>query len=149
MEQAHQLGYSIGIFVGTLIAFGVLLIPGIFYLLALQKAFSRCSPENRTMEPGLVWLMFIPLFNIVWHFFIVLKLATSLESEFRKRGIAVEPQPGKNLGLAMCILVCCGIIPVLGILCSLGALVCWILYWVKIAGFSDRLATVPAAVQNS
>jgi len=35
--------------------------------------------------------------------------------------------------------MCCGIIPFLGVLCSLGALVCWIMYWLKIAGFSKKL----------
>ena len=29
-------------------------------------------------EPGMVWLMFIPLFNVVWHFIIVLNMAKSL-----------------------------------------------------------------------
>jgi hypothetical protein len=143
MERAHELGYATGVLIGMLVVVGILLLPAIFYLLTLQKAFQRCSPENRAIQPGLVWLMFIPLFNVVWHFFIVLRLATSLDAEYRKRGIPEEPQPGKNLGLAMCILVCCSFIPLLGILCSLGALVCWIIYWVKIADFSNKLAAVP------
>jgi hypothetical protein len=46
----------------------------------------------------------------------------------------------------MCILACCSIIPFLGVLCSLGALVCWILYWVKIAGYSAKIAESVAAV---
>lgn len=127
-----------------LIMVAILLLPAIFYLLTLQKALNRCSPENRAMEPGLVWLMFIPLFNLVWHFFIVTNLAQSLGAEFRKRGIAEEPAPGKGLGLAMCILACCGIVPFVNILTSLATLVCWIVYWVKIAGFSAKLA-LPAA----
>ncbi len=48
--------------------------------------------------------------------------------------------------MIMCILICCGIIPLLGILCSLGGLVCWILYWVKIAGYSNRIAEPPAVL---
>ena len=122
-----------------LITIAVLLVPFIFYLLTLQKALKRCSPENRAMQPGMVWLMFIPLFNLVWHFIIVGNVAQSLAAEFRKRGIAEEPAPGKTIGLTMCILHCCGIIPFLGPLCALAALVCWILYWVKIAGFSGKL----------
>lgn len=144
MEDAQSVGYAVGAIVGVLIAVGILLIPGIFYLLTLQKALNRCSPENRAMNPGMVWLMFIPLFNIVWHFIIVLNMAKSLGAEFGKRGIAEEPEPGKKLGLAMCILACCGIIPIVGILASLGGLVCWIMYWVKIAGYSNKLAA-PAA----
>ena len=55
-------------------------------------------------------------------------------------GLAEEPQPGKNLGLIMCILVCCGFVPLLGLFTGIAALVCWILYWVKIAGCSAKLA---------
>jgi hypothetical protein len=130
----------------VLITFAVLLLPAIFYLLTLQKALNRCAPENRAMNPGMMWLMFIPLFNLVWHFLIVLNIAKSLGAEFRKRGMAEEPEPGKTLGLAMCILACCGIIPILGMLCSLGGLVCWIMYWVKISGYSAKLAASPAPV---
>lgn len=122
------------------IAFAVLLVPFIFYLLTLQKALTRCSLENRAMQPGMVWLMFIPFFNLVWHFIIVGNLAKSLAAEFQQRGIAEEPAPGKTIGLTMCILNCCCVIPFLGGLCALGGLVCWIIYWVQIAGFSGKLA---------
>jgi hypothetical protein len=125
---------------GTLIVFAIMLVPTIFYILTLQKALGRCAPENQAMQPGLVWLLVIPCFNLIWHFFVVLNMAKSLGAEFQKRGIAEEPAPGKALGLTMCILLCCTPIPLLGILATLGYLVCWILYWVKIAGYSQKLA---------
>ncbi len=115
------------------------LIPMIFYLLTLQRALSRCSPERRAMEPGMVWLMLIPLFNLVWHFFVVSNVAKSLQAEFAKRQIAIDPSPGYSIGLPMCILFACGVIPFLGILASIGGIVCWIMYWVRIAEFSRRL----------
>ena len=39
----------------------------------------------------------------------------------------------------MCILFACGVIPLLGILAGLAGIVCWIVYWVRIAEFSRRL----------
>jgi len=144
MQNTHSIAAGLGLMTGALIAVAILLVPAIFYLLTLQKALNRCSPENRAMNPGMVWLMFIPLFNLVWHFFIVLNMAKSLGAEFQKRGMAEEPKPGQTIGLVMCVLACCGIIPVLGMLASLAGLVCWILYWVKIAGYSSKLAA-PAA----
>lgn len=134
--MAMKAGFAIGLLIGC----AIFLIPFIFYLLTLQKALNRCSPENRAMNPGMVWLTLIPLFGLVWQFFVVINVAKSLGAEFQKRGLSEESQPGKTLGLVMCILACCGIIPFLGVLCSLGALVCWIIYWVKIAGFSAKLA---------
>jgi hypothetical protein len=118
----------------------ILLIAAICYLLTLQKALNRCSPENRAMEPVMVWLMLIPLVNLVWHFFVVINMAKSLGAEFQKRGIAEEPKPGQNLGMVMCGLACGSLIPFLGRFFSLGALVCWIIYWVKISGFSNKIA---------
>ena len=134
-----------GILMILLIAFAICLIPAIFYILTLQKALNRCAPGNRAMAPGLVWLLLIPLVNMVWQFFVVLNIAKSLDAEFKQRGIAEEANPGQKLGLIMCILMVCGIIPILGILCSLGGLVCWILYWVKIAGYSTKIAAPAVA----
>jgi uncharacterized protein (DUF2062 family) len=75
-------------------------------------------------------------------FFLVINIAKSLAAEFQVRGIQVEgaDAPGKSIGMAMCILMCCSLIPFLGILTSIAGLVCWIIYWVKIAGFSKQLA---------
>jgi hypothetical protein len=123
-----------------LIVIGIMLIPGIFFLLTLQKALERCSFENRTTTPGSVWLSLIPLFNLVWQFILVSKISESLHNEFTKRNIPEEPQPGKSIGITGCVLGVCSIIPLIGILTSIASFICWIIYWVKIAGFSNKLA---------
>ncbi len=135
-DQTQAMVAGLGLFTVVFIAIAVMLVPYIFYLLTLQKALNRCSPENQVMKPGLVWLLFIPLFNIVWQFFVVLNIAKSLGAEFQKRGMAEDPTPGQTLGLVMCI----G-----NLICGPVGLICWILYWIKIAGYSSKLA-VPAAV---
>jgi hypothetical protein len=61
-----------------------------------------------------------------------------LGAEFQKRGMVEDPAPGKGLGLAMCIL---------NLICGPVGLICWIIYWVKIAGYSSKLAG-PAAGQT-
>jgi len=135
VAQTHAAGTLLAILPLVFIACAIMLVPFIFYLLTLQKALNRCSPECRAMSPGLVWLMFIPLFNIVWHFLIVLNVAKSLGAEFQKRGIAEDPNPGQTLGLVMCIA---------NLICGPVGFVCWILYWVKIAGYSGKLTAGPA-----
>lgn len=120
------------------------LLPAIFYILTLQKALERCALSSRTMQPGMVWLLLVPLFNMIWSFFVVLALARSLSNEFGRRGIpSPEAEPGQSIGLAMCICTCCGLIPLLGVLASLATVVLWIMYWVKIAGYSQALAQPP------
>jgi hypothetical protein len=91
------------------------------------------------MDPGLIWLLLIPCFNFIWHFFVVINMAKSLGAEFQKRGIIEEPEPGKTIGLVASVLWACSLIPLLNYVCHPAALVCWIIYWVKIAGFSKKL----------
>ncbi len=77
--------------------------PGILYLAALQKALERCSPVSRAMRPRQVWLLLIPVFNLVWHFMVVIRIAKSLRSEFDRRNILIgDPAPAKTIGLVMC-----------------------------------------------
>jgi hypothetical protein len=137
MEQTHPVAAGLGVLTIVLVIFAVLLLPAIFYLLTLQKALNRCSPENRAMNPGMVWLMFIPVFNLVWQFIVVLNMAKSLGAEFRTRGIAEDPNPGQTLGLVMC---------VGNLICGPVGLVCWIIYWVKIADYSRKLVGPAAPV---
>ena len=130
------------LFVLMLFLLPLAIIPGIFYALTLYRTLDRCAPESRAMEPGLVWLLFIPLFNLVWSFVVVSKIATSVEHEFQRRGVTGRIDAGRELGLAMNILACIGLIPIIGILPGLAGAVCGIVYWSKIASLSARL--VPA-----
>jgi hypothetical protein len=124
----------------------IALLPMIFFLLTLQKALSRCEPGSRTMTPGQVWLCLVPIFNLIWPFFVVNALSDSLHREFTRRGMAEEPQPGRSLGMAVAILGVISIVPILGFVTGIAALVCWILYWIKIAGFSAKIAQPFVAV---
>ncbi|MGA9117466.1 MAG: hypothetical protein WB626_11875 [Bacteroidota bacterium] len=129
-----------------LVVLGLLLIPGVFFTLTLQNALNRCAPSNRTMRPGQVWLLWVPLFSLVWQFIVVFRISSSLANEFRSRNMAREAEPGKTIGLAYCILGLCSIIPVVGMLTAIAGLICLIIYWVKIAGFSAEIAAPPSGV---
>ena len=123
-----------------LVAMALILLPGIFYLLTLQRALQRCAPDARTLTPGLVWLLLVPVFALVWHFIVVKEVSKSLHNEFARRNTPnIEPEPGKGIGLAMCILLATTLIPLLGIFSGLAGIVCWIIYWVKISGYSWML----------
>lgn len=146
MEQVcgnSEVAVIIFVLAFVFLLFLLMLMPAIFYLISMQKALSRCEPKNRLMQPGLVWLNLIPFFNLIWQFFTVLYVSGSIDREFRDRGIDAEPEPGKPVGLAMCILYVCGVIPYLVMLTGIASLVCWIIYWVKIAECSRRLADNP------
>ena len=117
----------------------------IAFLITLQSALERCAPQNRTVSPGQVWLSLIPLFNIVWQFILVARIAESLRREFAARQgtqFATGEDYGKGLGTAMCALSLSSIVPFLGILTGLAGTVCWIVYWARIAGYSRALESV-------
>lgn len=111
----------------------ILLIPTIFYLLALQRALEAVSIENRKMPPGQVWLSLIPLFNLVWMFIVVNRIAESFSAECSLLNIpTAEANPTQGIGTTKNILRLCTMIPLLGILAGIGYLVCWIMHWVKV-----------------
>lgn len=131
---------TIGTFILIIIASAIFLTPVILYLLTLQNTLKKVKKKNRTIEPGQVWLNLIPLFNIVWQFIMINRIADSLKAEFSERNISIkEDRPGAQIGVAYCILNLCGFIPMLGGLASIAGLVCWIVYWVKISNYKNQL----------
>lgn len=117
-----------------------MLIFYIFYLLTLSRTLELCHPQTRTMNPGEVWMVFIPLFGIVWHFIMIGRIADSLAVEFRNRNLPVEEQrPGYNTGLTALILMCCGMIPFIGILIVIVSFVFLIMYYNRIKSYKNRL----------
>jgi hypothetical protein len=140
------------------VLFAVFLVPFILFLLTQQNTLKAISPANRSMQPGEVWLQLIPLFGMVWQFIVVSKIAASLQRELlagNKFSFEDSRQPAHselygekptyNIGIAYCILFCCSIIPVLGGLASLGGLVCWIIYWVKVSEYKNRILMAQSA----
>jgi hypothetical protein len=111
----------------------------VLFILTLRKALGKCAPQNRTTSPDSAWLLLIPLFNIVWGFILYPHISESLEREFRQRNLPIEPQPARSLGLALAILQACCLIPFVNMLAGIGALICFIMYWVKISGYSSQL----------
>jgi hypothetical protein len=129
-----------------LVILGVVLFlaPTIFYILTLQRVLTRCSPQARARAPRSVWLLLIPVFGLIWQFILVSDIARSLANEYALRQLPLtEPEPGKTIGLAMSILCASSIIPIVGAFTGIAGVVCWIVYWVKIAGYSRSIAAPP------
>jgi len=126
-----------------LIAFfivAIFLIPTIFYLLTLQKALQAVSVENRRMPPGQVWLSLIPLFNLIWMFIVVNKIAESFAAECYLLNIpTVETNPTQGIGNTKNILALCTMIPIIGVLAGIGYIVCWIMHWVKVNEYKNLI----------
>ncbi len=79
------------------------IVVAVFSLMTLQTALSRCSRQNRSLSPGLVWLSLIPIFGLAWLFVVVLAEGRSLGAEFHARGVAAPARPDQSLGLTMAV----------------------------------------------
>jgi hypothetical protein len=128
------LGFGLIVMI-ILIAVVIAFIPLIFYCLTLQKNL-RLTSGYHQMNPGLVWLMFIPLFNFIWHFIIVSNVTKGTKGKMYQMGRDCG-DGGWGIGLSMCILACCCWIPFLNWVTGIGYLVTWIIYWIKVAGFNS------------
>jgi hypothetical protein len=150
------------------VVFLIALVILIFFCATLQKALSRCSPRNRTMEPGLVWLNLIPFFSILfWSIYTSIHVGNSLKNEFEDRDIDDGGDYGKSLGIwtvavslaftvvsygikfrAVPVVIRLGMPPQeemnIGPLFQapllIAFLVMFVTYWVRIAGYSRKLA---------
>lgn len=127
-----------------------------FLLSHASEGLEPRSPRNRLMEPGLVWLGFIPLFHLVWSFFIATRVPDSLRNEFQDQGRDDGSDYGKGIGLANAIIgavhfplsLLSAVSQTMGmrmILLPVGlaSLVLFIIFWTKIAGYSPRLTAPP------
>lgn len=119
----------------------LLIVPMVLYVFTLYITLKAVAPENRKMEPMSLWLLLIPVFGLVWHFIVVGKMADSIKAELASENNAyADKRPAYDIGLAMCILSCLCFIPGINVLAVIGALVCWIIYWVRMITYKGEIA---------
>ena len=85
----------------------ILLIPStvllIIYIIVMRSTLEAVQESNRTTSVNSVFLLLIPLFNIVWKFILVNKLSQSISNEAKSKGIILDSaEPGKALGTMTC-----------------------------------------------
>lgn len=117
------------------------LIAYVFFVLSLQKALKQCSEEYRTISPGLVWLIMVPVVNFFANFFVIIKMSQSLDSEFKARGIDEDTTTTMWIGIAYSILTVTAIFSAITVISQLLSLVCLIVYWLKINSYTKLLST--------
>ena len=127
----------IGIFILIILA---LLSVYIFFLITLQRTLETIDISRRTKEPGHVWFMLIPLFNMVWQFIMVNHITDSIRNECNRLNIPVqEARPAYGIGITMCALSVCGLIPVIGYLASFAGIIAMIIYWRKVNTYKNLI----------
>jgi len=125
------------------------LIPLIFFLVSIQNVLKIIEPRNRTMKPGNVWLMLIPVFNIVWVFMVVNAIANSTKAQLEQYGVFGTEKPTYRIGLAWAICSVCSWVPLFGILTGLASLVLLIIYWIEVNNVKKQLLMLSQLHHNN
>ena len=141
MIQPEGMTTIFGVVLGTMLFLMLaMLAVNIVICLLLFGCFKRIPREYRKMEPGLVWLLLIPCFNLIWNFFVFPGLSRSFRAYFD----SLEQQADVGdcgLGIAWAFAICtvCVLVPGIGWVAGPAALVLLIIYLVKANDLKNRI----------
>jgi len=133
---------ALGVAGVIVVAILVSLAINIFICFLLQDCYKRIPPQFRKWEPGLVWLLLIPCFSVVWNFFIFPGLSKSFKAYFDSVNRTDVSDCQEGIGLAYAICTAASIIPYLGCLTGIAALVLLIIFLVKTHELKGQIPAV-------
>lgn len=108
----------------------------------VYKPLSTVPQQYRKISPGMVWLLMIPLFNLIWGFFVYPQVSQSLKRYAGAKGNQrlAATDCGEVFGWILAALVVASCIPAVGPLAALGSLVILIIYLIKINQVANELS---------
>ncbi len=107
--------------------------------LMLHMVQSRVPVEHQKISPPAIWLLLIPLFGLVWNFFVFQRIPESYKSYFDSVGDTSVGDCGKAVGLWFAICAACSIVPCLNYIAGPASLVLLIIFLVKVFGFRGKI----------
>jgi hypothetical protein len=138
------IGCGAGLLVLTLF-FIVALAVGVFVCYQLYLTAARLPEANRKLVPATVFLLLVPLVNMVWLFFVVLKLTEGYKQYFAGQSKTDVGDCGQAVGLGWAIAGIATVLPVLHVPAALAALVLMVIYLVKMSQLRALVTTGPTA----
>jgi len=132
-------GWLAAILFAMLIVLLIVLVVYIVVCYLVFSCFQRIPSQHRQMEPWQAWLLLIPLFNIVWNFFVFPGLARSYQSYFAERGRTDVGDCGEKIGLWFAICCVASYIPCLNYVAGPASLVLLIIFLVKALNLKGQI----------
>jgi hypothetical protein len=133
------LGCGAGLLV-ILVLFAFALAIGVFVCYQLYLAAARLPEANRKLAPAAVFLLLVPVVNMVWLFIVVMKLSEGYQQYFAAQQRTDVGDCGYRLGLGWAIAGLCVIVPIAHVFAGLAALILMILYLVKMSQLKAMVA---------
>lgn len=137
--QAGVWAFLVVLLICVLVAVAIGIVVQVFFCLNLSRLLRRIHPDNREIQPGEVWLLFIPLFSLYWIFAMTGRIATSLDNEYYERRWRPDGDFCRQIGMWWGICSIASVVPYIGVIPGIGSLVLYIIYWVKTYGYRMRL----------
>jgi hypothetical protein len=158
MQPTNDQNHSIYLELFLILSF---IVPAVLFVLTQQNTLKAIRRENRLMNPGLVWLQFIPVFGQVWQFIVVSRITGSAVREritFQDDSIlglthaataTIGKRPTLAMGITYCTLEVINMLFLFTVLTTttqaiqgvvaLAQMVCWIIYWVQLGRLKIQL----------
>ena len=111
----------------------------VFYIRAISKTIKAIDPEYRTQAPGMAWLLLIPVFNVIWFFFLLKAIKTGFLRMHENKRISQPIDTGYTYGIAMGCFWAAIFIPKLIFIALIPMFVFSILHWTKLNNARKRL----------
>lgn len=112
----------------------------------LSGWLKKIPAEHRKQEPGMVWLLMIPVFQLFWIFMVYPRMAQSFDSYFASKNETAEST--QKMAMLYCWLTVGAIvgsfIPLVNILAGLAGLVSFVLLIIVLVKFSGLAKRIPA-----
>jgi hypothetical protein len=96
------------------VSFGMMLLGFLLYLTCwavacryLCRYMAALPDEFQPQPPREIWMILIPVFGMVWAFFVLPGLANKLYDALSARGVVVPGRGARNLAMATCVVNAC------------------------------------------
>lgn len=107
----------------------------------IYKPYSQLPQQFQTLAPGLIWLLLVPLVNVVMVFLVALQVPDAFKRYFNSVGNYSVGDCGKMVGLIWAIAVLCSFVPFLNYIAWIPALVCMVMFMVKLWDMARQIHT--------
>ena len=144
MIGQNQISALLGVGIFAMVMIGILIgiAVHVFICYLLWNCYKRIPQQFRKQEPGLVWLLLIPCFSLVWNFFVYPRLSQSFKGYFDSINRTDVGDCQEGIGLAYSICCAVSLIPYAGCVTGIACLVLLIIYLVKTNELKNQIPAV-------
>jgi hypothetical protein len=114
---------------------------GIVICILLYNAQAALPPQFQRIPAAQIWLLLIPVFHLVWNFFVYPRVSESYRMYFNSQGRIDVGDAGQGVGLAFSICAIFVYMPCINLCAAPATLILLIIYLVKIYDLKSQIGS--------